>query len=191
MSKAHTIPLTRAEETWLNDHPEITIAGPLSFPPFHYYEQGKPKGLSADYTTRIAAKLGLTLRIQDSLSWSQVLESVRKGDIDLITCIGKTAERESYLDFSMPYLTFPLVIVTRDNSPFIGGIEDLNGKTLAMVSHTLTKEWLSKDKIKFSSLYVQSPLQGLEAVSFSRADAAIENLAAAHLSDSPDRPCKS
>ena len=179
MSAAGTLPLTRAEQTWLNDHPAITIAGPLSFPPFHYYEQGKPKGLSADYATRIAAKLGLTLRIQDSLPWSQVLEGARQGKIDLITCIGKTAERETYLDFSMPYLTFPLVIVTRDNSPFIGGIEDLNGKTLAMVSKILTKEWLSQDNIDFSSLIVESPLQGLEAVSFSRADAAIENLAAA------------
>ncbi len=179
MNSADTIPMTQAEEAWLNDHPVITIAGPLSFPPFHYYEQGKPKGMSADYTTRIAAKSGLRLRIQDNLAWTQVLEHVRQGKIDLITCIGKTAERETYLDFSMPYLTFPLVIVTRDDSPFIGGIEDIYGKTLAVVPQTLTQEWLSQDGIKFSPFYVKSPLQGLEAVSFSRADAAIENLAAA------------
>ena len=176
---AGTIQLTPAETTWIERHPTVTIAGPRSFPPFHYYEKGKLKGLSADYTIQITAKLGLKLHILADLPWPQVLESVRQGDIDLITCIAKTAERETYLDFSVPYLTFPLVIVARDNSPFMGGIEDLHGKTLAMVSQTLAQEWLSRDKIDFSPLYVQSPLQGLEAVSFSRADAAIENLAAA------------
>ncbi|WP_020587196.1 transporter substrate-binding domain-containing protein [Desulfobacter curvatus] len=178
-STAGTLQLTPAEKSWINKHPIITIAGPRSFPPFHYYEKGKPKGISVDYTTQIAAKLGLQLRIQANLPWSQVLERVRQGDIDLITCIAKTAERETYLDFSEPYLTVPLVIVSRYDSPFIGGLEDLHGKTLAMVSQTLAQEWLSRDKIDFSPLYVQSPLHGLEAVSFSRADAAIENLAAA------------
>ena len=174
-----TIQLTPAETTWIDGHPSISIAGPRSFPPFHYYEQGKLKGLSADYIAQVATILGFQVRIQADHPWPRVLEGVRQGEIDLITCIGKTAERETYLDFSVPYLTFPLIIVTRDNSPFIGGIEDLNGKTLAMVSQTLTKEWLANDKINFSPLYVKSPLEGLEAVSFSRADAAIENLAAA------------
>ncbi|MCA1784484.1 MAG: transporter substrate-binding domain-containing protein, partial [Desulfobacteraceae bacterium] len=175
-----SIQLTPTEKAWLDRHPTITIAGPRSFPPFHYYEEDKLKGISSDYTTQIAAKLGLKLRILTDLPWPQVLESVQQGEIDLITCIAKTAERETYLDFSAPYLTFPLVIITRDNSPLMGGIEDLQGKTLAMVPKTLVPEWLSRDGIDVSPLYVQSPLQVLEAVAFSRADAAIENLAAAN-----------
>ncbi len=173
------IQLTPAEKTWLDRHPTITIAGPRSFPPFHYYEKDQLKGISADYIIQLAAQLGLKLRILADLTWTQVLERVQQGEIDLIPCIAKTTERKTYLDFSVPYLTFPLVIVTRDNSPFMGGIQDLHGKTLAMVRQTLAQEWLSRDGIDFSPLYVQSPLQGLEAVSFSRADAAIENLAAA------------
>ncbi|WP_462270169.1 transporter substrate-binding domain-containing protein [Desulfobacter sp.] len=175
-----SIQLTPTEKAWLDRHPVITIAGPRSFPPFHYYEEGKLKGLSADYITQIAANLGLKLRILADLPWPQVLESVQHGEIDLIACIAKTAERETFLDFSVPYLTFPLVIITRDNSPVMSGIEDLQGKTLAMVPKTLVPEWLSRDGIEFSPLYVQSPLHVLEAVAFSRADAAIENLAAAN-----------
>lgn len=175
-----SIQLTPTEKAWLDRHPVITIAGPRSFPPFHYYEEGKLKGLSADYITQIAANLGLKLRILADLPWPQVLESVQQGEIDLITCIAKTADRETYLDFSVPYLTFPLVIITRDNSPVMGGIEDLQGKTLAMVPKTLVPEWLSRDGIDVFPLYVQSPLHVLEAVAFSRADAAIENLAAAN-----------
>lgn len=175
---AGSFQLTRTERAWLDKHPAVTIAGPRSFPPFHYYEKGKLKGICADYATRIAAQSGLELHILADLPWSQVLERVRQGNIDLIPCIAKTAERETYLDFSVPYLTFPLVIVTSDNSPFIGGIEELHGKTLAVVPQTHAQEWLYRDGIDFSPLYVQSPLQALEAVSLSRADAVIENLAA-------------
>ncbi|NWH05270.1 transporter substrate-binding domain-containing protein [Desulfobacter latus] len=175
-----SIQLTSAEKTWLDRHPAVTIAGPRSFPPFHYYEKGKLKGLSADYITQIAAKSGFKLHILTNLPWPQVLESVQQGEIDLITCIAKTADRETYLDFSVPYLAFPLVIITRDNSPVMNGIKDLQGKTLAMVPKTLVPEWLSRDGIEFSPLYVESPLHVLEAVSFSRADAAIDNLATAN-----------
>ncbi|WP_321493388.1 transporter substrate-binding domain-containing protein [uncultured Desulfobacter sp.] len=171
--------LSPAEKAWLSSHPDITVAGPRSFPPFHYYEKGKLKGISADYAARIAARSGFHQHILADLAWPQVLEKVRRGDIDLIACIAKTAERETYLDFSVPYLAFPLVIVTNANSPFIGGIEDLHGKTLAMVPQTLTQDWLTRDGINFSPLFVQSPLQGLEEVALSRADAIIENLAAA------------
>ncbi|MCG8549907.1 MAG: transporter substrate-binding domain-containing protein [Desulfobacterales bacterium] len=176
---ACTIQLTQAEKAWLAKHPTITIAGPQFFPPFHFYETDKLKGMSADYTTQAAAALGLKLRSLANLAWPQVLERARQGDIDLIPCIAKTAGRETYLDFSVPYLTFPLIIVTRDNSSFMSGIEDLHEKTLAVVPQTITGEWLSREGIDFTPFYVQSPLQGLEAVSFSWADAAIENLAAA------------
>jgi len=37
-------------------------------------------------------------------------------------------------NFSTPYLSFPLVILTRKNAPYIGGIEDLHGKTLATIN---------------------------------------------------------
>ncbi len=104
---AGTIQLTQAEKAWLAEHPTITIAGPRSFPPFHFYETDKFQGMSADYTTQAAAAIGLKLRSFANLAWPQVLERARQGEIDLIPCIAKTAERKTFLDFSVPYLTFP------------------------------------------------------------------------------------
>ncbi|MCK5099745.1 MAG: transporter substrate-binding domain-containing protein, partial [Desulfobacteraceae bacterium] len=98
---------------------------------------------------------------------------------DLIPCAARTAEREAYLSFSSPYLSFPLVILTRKAAPFIGGIKDLHGKKLAIIKKNSTVEWLRRDGINFIPHYVESPLKGLEAVSFGLADASIANLAAA------------
>jgi len=172
--------LTSAEKKWLQDHQIIKIAGPKSFPPFHYFEKsGTLRGMSADYIYTIMNHLGVKIEVQEKLPWPEVLKRAKAKEIDLIPCVARTVERESYLSFSNPYLSFPLVIVTRKNSPFIGGIEDLHGKKLAIIQKNSTVEWLKRDEIYFIPHYVKSPLKGLEAVSLGRADANIENLAAA------------
>ncbi|MCD4674702.1 MAG: transporter substrate-binding domain-containing protein [Desulfobacula sp.] len=172
--------LTPAEKTWLQKHQTIRIAGPRSFPPFHYFEKnGDLKGISADYIYLIMNLLGVKVQVQENFPWPEVLKRAQTGKIDLIPCAAKTVEREAYLSFSRPYLSFPLVILTRKDAPFIGGIEDLHGKKLAIVKKKSTVEWLERDDIDFIPHYVESVLKGLEAVSFGRADVYIENLAAA------------
>jgi ABC-type amino acid transport substrate-binding protein len=172
--------LTREETAWLKSKESIRIGGPRAFPPFHYFDnQGHLKGISPDYIFAIMNKLGVKLEIQKQLPWSEVLEKAKSGKIDLIPCAAKTVDRQVYLNFSRPYLSFPLVILTLKNAPYIGGIEDLHGTTLAIINKNATSIWLKRDKIKFEPYYVKSPLEKLEAISFGKVDAGIENLATA------------
>jgi len=175
-----SISLTQEEKEWLENHKTITIAGPKSFPPFHYYDENSIfKGISADYILAICNSLGIKIEILKNLPWPDVLKKAQNREIDLIACAAKTSDREAYLNFSSPYLSFPLVIVSRIDAPFIGGIDDLHGKKLASIENNSTVKWLERDGVDFNPFYVDSPLKGLEAVSFGKADARIENLAAA------------
>ena len=175
--------LTSQEKTWLNNHKIIRIAGPRSFPPFHYYDKnGALKGISADYIFIIMAQLGIKVEVIGNLPWPEVLKKARSGEVDLIPCIAKSSEREAFLNFSYPYLSFPLVIISRSDASFIGGLEDLHGKKVAVVKKELITDWLNRDKVNIVPYYVNSPLKGLEAVSFGWADARIDNLAAASYS---------
>lgn len=172
--------LLPAERAWLERNGSVRIAGPRSFPPFHYYDDKKKlQGISADYILTMMEQLGLEVEIMADLPWPRVLEMARAGDIDLIPCAAKTADREGFLSFSSPYLSFPLVILSRKDAPFIGGIEDLYGKRLAVIEKNAVSSWLRRDGIDYDPLYVDSPFAGLEAVSLGRADARIENMAAA------------
>ncbi len=172
--------LTPQEKSWLQDHPKIKIAGPRSFPPFHYYEKdGALKGMSADYIRIVLKSLGVEAEIQKDLPWPEVLKRAQSREIDLISCAAITSDREAYLSFSHPYLSFPLVIISRKEAPFIGGLDDLYGKKIAVIKRISTYAWLQRDQIDILPYFVNSPLQSLEAVSFGQADAAIENLAAA------------
>ncbi|THB80770.1 MAG: hypothetical protein D3926_05480 [Desulfobacteraceae bacterium] len=171
--------LSHDELRWLEKHPTVQIGGPKSFPPFHYFDsQGNLKGISADYIHTIMGELGIKVIIQDNLPWPEVLKRAREKKLDLIPCAAKTQERKRFLRFTSPYLSFPLVIVTRRDALFVGGIEDLQGKALAVIRKNSTMDWLERDGIDYTPVFVDSPLKRLEAVSFGMADAGIENLAA-------------
>jgi len=174
------LPLLSAnEKAWIVEHNTIRVGGPRSFPPFHYYEKdGILKGISSDYTRLLADRIGLKLNIQPSLPWPDVLEKARQKQIDIIACIVKTPERNSYLNFSKPYLSFPMVIIARKNAPFIGSLNDLYGKKVALIRKVSTNEWLKRDQVEIKPHMVGSPLEALEAVATGRADAYIGNLAA-------------
>jgi two-component system, cell cycle sensor histidine kinase and response regulator CckA len=77
--------LTSSEKNWLSDHKTIKIAGPRSFPPFHYYEKnGELKGISADYIFMIMDQLGIKIDVMANLPWPEVLNKIRTGEVDLI-----------------------------------------------------------------------------------------------------------
>ncbi|MCG8617959.1 MAG: diguanylate cyclase [Desulfobacterales bacterium] len=172
--------LTRQERHWLDTSTSIRIAGPRAFPPFHYFDDtGKLKGIAADYIFTIMNQIGIEIEVMTNLPWPQVLEGVRAGEIDLIPCAAMAEDRKAYMRFSTPYLSFPLVILSRKDAPFIGGISDLHGKRLAIIRKNAILNWLDRDGISYDPYYVGSPLKRIEAISLGKVDAAIENLAAA------------
>ncbi|MFH1154835.1 MAG: transporter substrate-binding domain-containing protein [Pseudomonadota bacterium] len=172
--------LTAEEENWLKDHRVMRVAGPKAFPPFHFFDMdGTLKGIASDYLDLVFRQLNITADIQKNLPWPEVLQKAKAREIDLIACSAKTRDREGYLLFSKPYMSFPLVIITRKDAPFVGGLDDLQGKKVALVQGVSTGEWLERDRIQMIPVRVGTPLEGLTAVSTGKADAHIENLAAA------------
>ncbi|MDM8536687.1 transporter substrate-binding domain-containing protein [Desulfobacterales bacterium HSG17] len=169
---------TNGESAWLSEHNTIKIAGPRAFPPFHYIEEKTAKGMASDYALIISQKLGIKMVLDFQSSWPEILKKTKTHQIDVITCAAKTPDREKYLNFTTPYLSFPMVIISKKQAPFIGGLKDLHGKTVACIKKISSCEWLSQDKIRFTPYSVNSPLEGLEAVSLGRADVYLGNLAA-------------
>ena len=112
-----------------------------------------------------------------NLPWPEVLENAENKQLDLIACSAKSADREEYLLFTDPFLSFPLVIISRDDSPFIGGIKDLNNLKVALIEKNITTDWLKEDDIDVISFKVSTPLEALDAVSIGSAEAFIGNLA--------------
>lgn len=179
-SVAGTLELTPAEREWLANHKTIRMSGPQAFPPFQYVdEDGVFKGMASDYLLHIAEQVGMEVRVVKGLPWSVILDKMKNREIDVLSCAAITRERSKYLNYTSPHLSFPLIIITAKQAPFVNDIYSLQDMTIAHVHNNATKEWLRQAGINFTTFPVSTPLEGLEAVSLGKADAVIENLAAA------------
>jgi two-component system sensor histidine kinase EvgS len=172
--------LSPAEKAWIKEHGTIRMSGPQAFPPFQYFdEDGAFKGMASDYIFHIADMAGLNVAVVKKIPWPEVLKKIERKDIDILSCAAVTPERAHYLSYTKPLLSFPLIIISRKDAPFISGIESLHGKKVALVRKNSTYEWLQNDKIHVVPRFAESPLEALKDVSEGRSDASIENLAAA------------
>ena len=172
--------LSENEQTWIKSHSRIRAGGPINFPPFHFYsEEGNAEGIAADYIRYIMTNIGVEIESLPDLPWTEVLLKAENKELDLIACTAKSPDREKYLLFSDAFLSFPLVIISSDDSPFIGGLKDLYDLRVALVKGNVVYDWLKEDMIEVIPRMAATPQDALEMVSSGSADAYIGNLAAA------------
>jgi polar amino acid transport system substrate-binding protein len=170
--------LSHAEKEWLKTHQTVRLGIDPAWPPFEFYtrEQGY-SGLAAEYVKTIEKQLNISIPPQTNLTWQQAMDKGRQKKIDLFACITPSPKRVRFLNFTKPYLSFPMVIAAGTNFPFISGFEDLEGKTIAVVAGYISQEILQKDFPDLTLIPVESVPQGLKQVSQGRADVFVGNLA--------------
>ena len=175
---SYTADLSPREKKWLEEHQSIRVGGPLQFIPFHFYnEQGQPQGITSDYIKILLGNLGLEIDNQQEQPWPDVLENIKNRDLDVIACLAKSSEREKFMNFTDPLLSFPMVIFSRFDVPFISGTEDIFGLKLAVVKGTIIHEWMEGKDFHSQPVLVSTPGEALKAVSLGEADICIDNIA--------------
>ncbi|MGD9209805.1 MAG: transporter substrate-binding domain-containing protein, partial [Desulfobacteraceae bacterium] len=175
---AKVLSLSDSEKTFLKRHPRIRMGIDPNYPPFEWIDPGgEHQGISSDYVRLLQERLGVELQVVPDITWPQILAGARNRKIDLIACVSKTPARRAFLHFTHPYLSFPIVILTRTQTPFISAIGDLYGKKVSVVKDYAPYESLIRDHSAVITSVVNSPLEGLQQVSTGASEAYIGNLA--------------
>lgn len=172
--------LNSAQINWLKKHPTIRIGIDSSWPPIEYIDPYKKtyKGIASEYVAYLEKTLSIKTQFDPELSWKQVLDRIKKHEIDVLPAVSKTAERQKYLLFSQPYLKFPYVIFTRNDAALITDIADLIDKTMVVESNYANHEILKAHYPEIKLLQVDTTEQALLALALGQADAYMGNLAA-------------
>ncbi len=182
---SNALNLTVEELKLLEKYPVIRMGIGTAFPPFQYVTkesgQYKFRGIASDTAKLIEEKLGVTLEPVFGISFKEALVQGKLRKIDLFPAVANTPERREFLNFTEPYTSYPLVIISRDDSPFIGSINDLKNQRVATIKHLANYSKLSNE---YSSLGIHYHFEKdvksvLTAVSLDEADYAISNLAVA------------
>ncbi|QJB57189.1 transporter substrate-binding domain-containing protein [Pseudodesulfovibrio sp. zrk46] len=177
--------LTPEEISFLDAHPTMLAGVGTAFPPIMFAQKAKNetvfKGMVSDYIQVLENRLGITIEPILNIPFKEALQRGREKKIDIFPCIAETVERQKYLAFSDPYLSYPIVIITREKAPFISGIGDLASYRIAIVKHLATYSRLvNQYKVKqFNYVFRETIPDILKAVSVGNADACIVNLAVA------------
>ncbi len=171
--------LSAAEKAWINQHPVIRLGIDPGFAPFEFIDKkGQYKGMTADFIALLNERLGIRMEIVTGLTWKEVVEKAKLREIDVLPCVGMTEKRKQFLLYSDSYISFPRVIITRTDAPFVSGIQDILDKRVAIQQNSSHHGFLKSDTTIQPILY-KTAEEALIAVSNAKADANIGNMAAA------------
>jgi len=183
LNNTPAIILSEKEHIWLKKHPVIRVGIDHDYAPYEWIdESGNYTGLAADYMQLLANRLGVKFEIIKDKSWPETLDLAKKGKLDILSCLNITPQRKTFLNFTSPYISTPMVIVNANRHGYIGSIEKLNGKVIAVEKGYYAHEKLIHDYPKIKLLVVDSTKIALQKVSTGEADAYIGDAAFADYS---------
>ena len=171
--------LTQKERQWLKAHPVIRLGIDRGFAPFESFdEKGNYIGIAADYVELIEGMLGITMKAEDRLPWTEIIEKARKHEVDILPCIGKNTERQQYLLFTKSYLSFPRVVFTRKSGVAPASHEELARFTVGVQENSSHHGWARENTL--STILYPTAQEAMLALSNGEIHAVIGNLAASN-----------
>ncbi|WP_025322466.1 ATP-binding protein [Deferrisoma camini] len=173
--------LTPDERAWLQAHEGQVRWCPIpNYAPIDFVDgDGRPAGLAADYLARIQEMLGFRIRVESCGDWMEILEKLRDRRVDLVAAIEQTPERDEYLAFTRPYITIPVVILTREDLDRDLTLANMAGMHVAVPAGYATVGWVRQNYPEVVVVPTRDDPEALQAVSLGRADAALVDLAVA------------
>lgn len=118
--------LFSSEQTeYLKNKKSIKMCVDPSWMPYEKIEKGKHIGLAADYFTIFSNKLGIPIELVETVTWDESLQKARNRDCDILSLAVSTPQRREYMNFTKPYISYPLVIVTKMDKLFITDVESI------------------------------------------------------------------
>ncbi len=179
--KTNKLNLNEQELSWLQQHPIIKLGVAQNFRPYQWVtEEGEFDGISADYIKLLEQRLGVKFEIsKEKNTWPDVLEAAKQGEIDMLACVVKTPTRETYLNFSKPYLNSPAVIISEQSNGYIGTLSQLADRHIAIQKGSYIQELLAHDYPKIKVTKTDTIKDALTMVSEGQAFAYVGDVTAA------------
>ncbi|MBF0470470.1 MAG: transporter substrate-binding domain-containing protein [Gammaproteobacteria bacterium] len=156
------LPLTPELQQWIERHPVIRVGGEMDWAPFDFVNRsGDYDGIAKDYLDEIAALTGLRFEMVTGQTWSELLASFQRGELDLLPALNYNEERAQFSHFTQPYITLADYFFVRKGHPGFRSLSALDGMRVAVVKGYAVGSWLKKKYPKIELVEVETILEGL------------------------------
>lgn len=174
------IVLTESEQAWIKAHPQVRWGFDPNWPPFSSYDSyQRLVGIDFDLTLLVARRAGLQLSIVSGASWAEVYAKAKAAEVDFLSATAKSPERAADFYYTHAYGTFPVVIVTRNQAPFLTTMSDLESLSISEAKDHVITELLKRDLPSARFILTDDAEESLKLVANAGADATVQNLAVA------------
>lgn len=151
----------------------VKSAAEVDYPPFSYVDDaGNAAGFSVELLTAALATMGQDV-VFDVGVWEDVRGWLERGEVEVLPLVARTAERDLLFDFSNPYLTMHAAIVVRDDDKTTATINDLSGKTVAVMRGDGVEEFLRRESQNFDIVTTDTYATALKELAAGRHDAVV------------------
>jgi two-component system, NarL family, sensor histidine kinase EvgS len=177
-SQLNRLELTSQEIEWIKNNPVVYYSDDVSWQPFVYLNHNqKLEGISPEFLSHIEDFSGINFQFVYSETFSDVISQIKSKEILLALATIQTPERESFADFSVPYFSSKMAIVTRDNFSYIQQIDELYGKTVAAPKNYYSVDFLRSNHPQINLLLVDDVDAAFKAVYRGDAEAFLGTMA--------------
>lgn len=169
--------LTPEECEWLIQNPVIRVGVDEGYPPANFWdESGRVQGIDADFLAAISELTGVRFEFIKMESWSATVEAVENQELDLLTCITSTPEREKFLEFTQVYFDFPIAIITPSEAEFYSTPSAMRGKKIAVPEGFVTDKVMNQIGWDVDVMVVPTITDAYLAVATGQCYATVANL---------------
>jgi two-component system sensor histidine kinase EvgS len=177
MTAGNEVQLSDSERDWIKRHPQVRLVINEQFLPVSYRDaQGHYRGISADVLERVSQRTGLRFDVVDSTSITQMMDQVKRGEVDLLAAIPPSPTRAEKVRFTRSYLTSSLVLVTREADAALNDFDELAEQPVALVAGSYLRARLRKRYPRMRLLEARNSNQAMAWVDEGKARAAVVTL---------------
>jgi len=169
--------LTPEERAWIARNPIIRVGMDEGFPPANFWdENGEARGIDVIFLSAIAELTGLQFEYVRMGSWPETVAAVRNRELDMVTCLTISPEREEFLAFTEVYYDFPIAIITRSDAEFFATPSAMRGRQMAVPEGFVTHEVMESMGWEVDVLRVPTITDAYLSVSTGQTYATVANL---------------
>jgi polar amino acid transport system substrate-binding protein len=160
----------------------LVASGHADWPPVMFARDGQIDGVGPALEKKIFADLGFRAEFPYVGPWDVVQAKAKSGEVDVLVAAYKTAAREEYLAYSVPYINDPLVLFVKKGHEFpFAQDADLIGKTgVGTVGDSYGQEFDHYIQANLKFLWASTTQEALDWVKSGKADYYIYSLYSGH-----------
>ncbi|VVQ32745.1 Virulence sensor protein BvgS [Pseudomonas fluorescens] len=173
--------LTHNEERWLAQHPVVRVVVNEAFAPLTFFDSdGNFRGVTADLLELIRLRTGLRFDVHRSRSDDEMIEQIRDHKADVIAALLPSAQRETTLNFTRPYLQNSFVLLTRKAADSPTSLLQLRDKRLAIAQGNPLVDYLRSEFPRIRLIETPDTFSAVELLAEGKAEGAVNSLVIAN-----------